>query len=382
MTKIVNEFRPDYASPPGETLLDILESIGMTQAELARRMGRPKKTINEIIQGKAAITPETALQLELTLGTPASFWNNREQQYQETLARLEEEEQLENQVGWLEEEQIPVAEMCQRGWIKPQADRVGLLREVLRFFGLASVSQFDAYWQAFEVVFRRSAVRPPNWGAVAAWLRQGELEAQTVDCQPYDAGAFRQLLPDIRALTQQKVEAMWPDVVRACAAVGVAVIVIPALTHTAVSGATRWLTPEKALLQLSLYNRSDDKFWFNFFHESGHVLLHGKKKVFLEPESENPPDEVSEIEEEANRFARDLLIPPTHWRDFLAQIGNRYPSRNEVIVFAANLGITPSIVVGRLQHDKVMPYRNLNDLRYGLEIDETGRIQSGPYRKT
>lgn len=84
----MNEFSPDYVSPPGDTLRELLVSLNMTQAELARRMGRPKKTINEIAKGKAAITPETALQLERCLGTPASFWLNREAQYREAIARL------------------------------------------------------------------------------------------------------------------------------------------------------------------------------------------------------------------------------------------------------------------------------------------------------
>ncbi|MFN7564746.1 MAG: HigA family addiction module antitoxin, partial [Prosthecobacter sp.] len=60
-------FQPDYASPPGETLAETLDAMGLTQSELARRMGRPIKTINEIIQGKAAITADTALELERVL---------------------------------------------------------------------------------------------------------------------------------------------------------------------------------------------------------------------------------------------------------------------------------------------------------------------------
>jgi HTH-type transcriptional regulator / antitoxin HigA len=83
-----NEFHPDYVSPPGETLSETLETLGMSQAELARRMGRPVKTINEIIQKKVAITAETALQLEQVLNIPASFWLQREQQYREALSRL------------------------------------------------------------------------------------------------------------------------------------------------------------------------------------------------------------------------------------------------------------------------------------------------------
>ncbi len=89
MTEMLHsQFRPDYVVPPGETLLEALEERGMTQAELAERTGRPKKTINGIVQGKVAITPETALQFERVLSIPAGFWSNLQRQYEETVARL------------------------------------------------------------------------------------------------------------------------------------------------------------------------------------------------------------------------------------------------------------------------------------------------------
>src|SRR5713101_9919725 len=95
MTETIrNQYAPDGVTAPGETLLEILQSRRMSQADLADRTGRPTKTINEIIKGKAAITPETALQFELVLGVPASFWNNREHQYREFLARKKELEWL------------------------------------------------------------------------------------------------------------------------------------------------------------------------------------------------------------------------------------------------------------------------------------------------
>src|ERR1700681_1923813 len=108
-----NEYYPDVVSPPGETLLETLETIDMPQTELAKRMGRPVKTINEIIQGKAAITPETALQLESVLHIPASFWLKREQYYREALARLHEEKCLASWVDWLKD--LPIREMERRG---------------------------------------------------------------------------------------------------------------------------------------------------------------------------------------------------------------------------------------------------------------------------
>ena len=68
-------WQPDWSVPPGDVLLEALEERSITQAELARRMGRPLKTINEIVKAKAAITPDTAIQLERALGVSAQFWN-------------------------------------------------------------------------------------------------------------------------------------------------------------------------------------------------------------------------------------------------------------------------------------------------------------------
>src|ERR1700732_4705926 len=91
-------FLPDYGTPPGSTLREVLERLGLSQSDLAERTGRPKKTINEIVQGKAAITPETALQFERVFGVDASFWLNLERQYRAAQAREIEREQLAAQL--------------------------------------------------------------------------------------------------------------------------------------------------------------------------------------------------------------------------------------------------------------------------------------------
>jgi len=80
-----NEYQPDHITPPGWTLWDKLEELGMSQAELARLIGRPEKTINEIIQGEAGITPQIALLFELALAIPRDFWLKRELRYRQTL---------------------------------------------------------------------------------------------------------------------------------------------------------------------------------------------------------------------------------------------------------------------------------------------------------
>ena len=351
---IKNQYNPDFVTPPGETLLETLEVIGMSQVEFAERTGRPTKTINEIIRGKAAITPETALQFEKVLGVSASFWINREQNYQEWLAREQERSNFKQYLSWTEK--FPVKEMAELGWIKKHDEPIDKLNELLRFFGIASPQQWEAVTNDLSVAFRRSAAYEAEPDIISAWLRKGEIEAQNIDCEPFDADAFRKALDEIKLLTNETPDIFVPGIVELCGKAGVAVVFIHELRKLRTSGATRWLNSNKALIQLSLLYKTDDHLWFTFFHEAGHILLHGKRDIFLEGGIET-----NEKEEQANRFSADWLIPSNEYKNFHPR-GNHF-SKAEISEFAEKLGIAPGIVVGRLQHDGHIPMKNCNDLK-------------------
>jgi HTH-type transcriptional regulator/antitoxin HigA len=360
MVKLIqNEYNPDYVSPPGETLLETLDTIGMSQAELAKRMGRPVKTINEIVQGKATITAETALQLEQVLHIPASFWLNREQQYQESLARQAEKQRLKGWTEWLKE--IPIRIMMQRGWIPTTTDKSQQVLEALKFFGVASPEAWRAIWENKIVAYRKSTALNSSFGSAATWLRQGEIEAQKIECAPYDAGAFHDALLGIRTLTVKPVDFFQGELIRVCASAGVAVVFVQELPKTGICGSTHWLTPVKALVQLSLRYKTDDQLWFTFFHEAGHILRHRKRQVFLEIEQKVREKD----EDEANTFASNILIDPNQWKQFITQ--DSYHMKVNIKEFANKIGIAPGIVVGRLQHEGLLPYSHCNELKRHLE---------------
>lgn len=362
--QIQNEYLPDLVSPPGETLLETIEALGMTQIELADRMGRPRKTINEIIKGKTAITPETALQLEHVVGVPARFWTEREQHYREALARAAEEAELEDQREW--QQQFPLEEMVERGWIAKYVDAVQQMRALLDFFGVASPQQWRELWLNPRVAFRQSQVFASAPGVLATWLRRGEIEAQQLACSPYDATEFRSVLKEIRALTVQSPAVFQPETIRLCAQVGVAVAFVPELAQLRVCGATRWLTPNKALLQLSLRYKTNDHLWFSFFHEAGHLLLHGKRDIFLEGADGAMLYDatIQRAEAEADVFATDFLIDKIRYRSFVTR-QTRF-SKEAIRRFAQENGIAPGIVVGRLQHDQHLPFSHCNELKERL----------------
>ncbi len=344
-------FEPDYAVAPGETLSETLESLGMSQRDLALRTGMSTKTINEIVKGKAPITPDTSVLLERVTGVPSRMWNNLEANYREQLAKIADRQRLEEDLDWLKS--IPTSEVIKQGVIEKQQDKVSLLHAMLSFFGVASSESWHDLWMQPEASFRKSSAFEAQPGAVATWLRLGELRAQEVETEPYDKDEFKDALPEIRELTTEGPGVFEPKMKELSASAGVAVVFVPEIKKCPTSGVARWLTAEKALIQLSLRHKSDDHFWFSFFHEAGHILNDAKKEVYIDD-----GDEEEEREGKANRFAANFLIPPSE-ADQLPLLKSKAAVRR----FAESIGIAPGIVVGRLQKDKLIPYTHMNDLK-------------------
>lgn len=356
-------FSPDYASAAGETIADLLDEQEMTQTELARRLGVSLKHLNQVVKGSASISAELALGLEKVFSVPASFWLTRDSIYRARRARMAERPDLKKAVGWAK--RFPVRELKARGYLPEQVEDEALVTAVLQFFGVAHQEQ----WQSPRVSYRKSQKLQSDDFALAAWLRIGEIEARAVDCQPFDAERFRDVLEEARSLTRLSPEDWHDKLVSSCAEAGVAVVIVEHLHGAKANGATRWLSPTKALVQLSLRYKWEDIFWFTFFHEAGHVLLHRKKQIFVEPKK-RPKDaamdpELLQLEQEADRFAARLLIPPPFERRLKGL------DLADIPTFAKRLGIAPAIVVGRLQHEGLLPFSRGNDLRRLFEfVDE------------
>lgn len=351
-------FAPDHASPPGDLVQEYLEHLGISARQLARRCGRSGKLIAEIVSGKAPLEPATALQLERVLDVPAAVWSNMEAAYRLHQARAAETDDLADSHEWAKA--FPLAALAERGHLSRHADKASQVRELLKFFGVGSIKACeDRIDELLVVDYRTSPSFDNDQWALAAWLRIGERRASAINCQDYDRDAFLAALKEIRGLTLGAFTEALPVIVTKCAAAGVAVVVESALPKIRVSGISRWLTPRKGLIQQTLRYRSDDHFWFTFFHECAHLLLHSRKSIFIDmlrgAGSAGPKEEA-----EANTWAADFLIPSAAMRTFRLGFTG---TEAEVRGFARTLGIAPGIVVGQLQHEKIIPHSALNKLR-------------------
>jgi len=345
------EFCPDWVSSPGETISDILTERNLSVAELARRMNQELGTVVELIDGRATITIGVARALQQALGSSIEYWMSRDFHYRQDSARSRTADE-----AWLTE--LPVSDMVRFGWLKPTPRPEDEVTACLSFFNVSSVQEWRKAYTPLErmVNFRTSPSFDSQPGAVAAWLRRGELETSGIICAPWNAESFRASLPNLRPLTKKKTPSEFiPDLQARCAKYGVAVAVVRPPAGCRASGATYFLSPGRALLLLSFRYLSDDHFWFTFFHEAGHLLLHGQKGFFLEGD-ETP---VTVEERDANDFAEGILIPSENRSAFM-RLG---ADGREVIRFARRIGISPGIVVGQMQHHKLITHRQLNSLK-------------------
>lgn len=342
---------PDYATPPGETLREVLEDLGMTQAELAERTGLSPKHINQVVRGVAALSPDTAALLEPVVGVPARLWNSLEASYRSQLSAQRERVSAEADGEWLQ--RLPCAELKRRGLLPSTKDVADLVLAARRFFGVSSSEAWETVWGEPQAAFRLSPTFDADLGALSAWVRLTELHAHGIDCEPFDPAKLRSALQTVRSETAAPRTGLHEWLVETFAAAGVAFVVEPEIKGARVSGAAYWMG-DKAVLALSLRYKSDDHFWFSMFHEAGHLLLHPKRDRFIDDGS---PSDLAQ-EHEADRFAATQLIP--------AEVEAELPTLRtlaEIRGFADRLGIAPGIVVGRLQHDEVIPYRTGNGLK-------------------
>ena len=354
-------FGPDWVSPPGDTIRDLMEERDWSQAELARRLGFSAKHLNQLVKGKTSLTRDTALGLERVLGSTAGFWLSREARYRARLARLQAQERCKDWISWLDE--LPLADLKKAHVIPDkritEASKPALVERLLNFFGIASPEQWHNCYGGMQASFRRAREDQSDLGAITSWLRLGELEAEKLEVPKYNKARFEKSLRQIRELTVLPPQEFEPGLRRLCSDAGVKLVFVPAVSRAHVSGAARWLNGHSPLIQLSLYGKTNDRLWFTFFHEAAHILLHGSQKADIFLDDLGKAGQNSQREDEADQWAQELLIPPA----YLHEVRN-LNSKAEILEFAAMLTIHPGIVVGRLQHDGLLGYATaLNKLK-------------------
>jgi HTH-type transcriptional regulator/antitoxin HigA len=352
----------ELLSKPGDTILETLEEMKMTQAELAKRIGKTPSKINDLITGKEPITVTTAVQLEKVLGIDAQFWLNRETLYREKLARIEQEEALEESMDWLA--QLPVSKLREYGYIKSLRKGTSMVYEFLKFFAVDSPKEWEIVYVGnyVKTSFRRSQAYAMALGSMTAWLRLGEIELRKMNLPEFNKDDFKICLEQVRGLVEEHPEDFPAQLQVISSQAGVAVVYTVNLPNAPISGAARWISGQP-VIQLTDRYKSNDHFWFTFFHEAGHILLHGKKEVFIEDFEGYDFDQ--EKEEEANQFAEEWLLP----KSFIEDVPAGEITAKDIRRIARMYRTHPAIVLGRLQKLDLLGHAFGTELRMKVVLD-------------
>ena len=346
----INKYLPQSVSHPGATLEEKLNEMGISIKEFALRSGKPEKTIIAIIKELSSITQEMAIKFENITKIPAGFWMRNQMRYDEYKTR----ERLQIL--------ITEAEEWTRKFPYPQmADLYGLPKtrkvkektiNLFQFFAVSSHTAWENLYMKskLKVAAYTTLAHTHEPHAISAWLRQGELQAKQIDAPDYDAKKFKINLAQIKSIMAEQPDDYFSQLQQLCLDAGVKLVYTPKMPKAPISGSTRWIH-SSPLIQLTARYRQNDRFWFTFFHEAGHILLHGKKYISLENIDFLKAD--PEKEQEANNFAEEWTFPKKLEQEVLKAIPLK---ADDIVLFAKKFNTHPALIFGRFHHKKLIPY--------------------------
>lgn len=360
----INQYYPESVTHPGSILLEALEENKLKPKVFAIKAGKPEKTISAVLNGNSSITSEMAISFEQILNIPAHFWMEAQNNFDEFQARLSYQAIIADAVEWARE--FPYAVMARFNWLPKTSKAEEKVIHLFKYFGVANLKGWNDYYlnQKTKVAFRISLKGIKNHTAIASWLRQGEIQAQTLETPEFDIKKLKQLLPEIKSLMASQPQDFFKVLQKTCLKAGVKVVHTPCLPNAAIHGSTRWIN-DVPLIQLSGRWRRNDVFWFTFFHEIGHILLHGKKYISME--NIDYDGEVKEFEDEADAFASDWILTQKQQNEIVKK---QVVTTKEIIDFAVKFNTHPAAIIGRLQFLGLLPFGLGNEFFKSIDFND------------
>lgn len=345
-----NQYNSDIVFHPATTLNEKLEEMGMSRKEFALRTGKPEKTIIAVLKTDSSLTPEMAILFENVTQIPAKFWINKQARYNEYIARKKQNAVIKDAKEWTKK--FPYLEMSKYNWVPVTRKIHEKTFNLLNYFGVASHKAWEKLYLETElkVAAYTSLKQLHQPHAISAWLRNGESQAKQIISPKFNMRKLKNNLPTMRSLMIKQPTNFFGQLQQLCLQAGVVLLFTPKLPKVPLSGSTRWLN-NTPLIQLTARYKKNDSFWFTFFHELGHIILHGKKYISLENvdfAASNPKKE-----KEANKFAISQTFTDEQEKEVLK---NKNIDEQDIITYAKKFNTHPAMIIGRLQYRKYIPY--------------------------
>lgn len=338
--------------PPGEYIRDELDARNWTQEDLAGILGRPLKTVNQIVSAKKGITPQTAQELGAAFGTSAEVWLNLESAYRLGLDRKEQEDVARRARLY---EIAPVNDMIRRRWIARPTNVAELEVRVLQFLEIESLDEEPS----LAAAARKSTSYGATTAAQMAWLFRVKHLARTLKVKPYSAERFASCAGRLRSLAAD--ERKIREVPALLAEIGIRLVVVEHLPRTKIDGAALWLDESSPVMAVSLRHGRIDAFWHTLAHELMHIKYRDRDGVDNDLIGRPQEDGIDEEERRADREASEFLVSADSFDSFIARLRPRF-SKKRIVQFANLHGIHPGIVVGQLQYRGAIKYSHSREM--------------------
>lgn len=354
----IKEYKEIMAFHPGYYIADIIEDMGICHAEFAARMGTTAKTLSQLINGQARISNDLAKKLSVMTGIGVDVWQKLQNTYDRKLIEMQKAKDFDEQkniAGQIDYSYfVDIAELPHTN---NSREKIANLCRFFKVSDLRIMRQPD-----FLVNFRSGTSNSSEKKVInsRAWIQTALNIAQNIETEPYDAKKLKGYLPELRSMTLQSPEVFLTRMQKIFAECGVAFVLLPHLRNSGINGAVKWINSDKVVLAMNNRGFDADKFWFSLFHEVKHVFQQKTKTVFVSSAAEEMNDINIKLENDADRFAADFLIPPDDYKNFAP---TKYTSDDVIISFAISVGIHPGIVAGRLQHEKIIPRSRCSGLK-------------------
>ena len=329
--------------PPGEFLIDELDARDWTQSEFAEIIGRPVRLVNDIVLGKRAVTPETAIQFAEGLGTSPELWMNLESQFQLSKVRPKK-----NKIGKsaILRGRFPVRKMLNRGWIDG-ADNIDILeQQCLDFFEISEIGKQPKLCHA-----EKKTTHSDISMLQLTWLFRAKKIASTQIVSRFSQSLLTNVVDDLKNLLSAPEETRHINkLLNSC---GVRFVIVEAFPGSKIDGACFWLSSKEPVIVMSTRLDRIDNFWFVLRHEIEHIIQEdGKdgKPMVDEDVGESNPEELPECEVIANKASSEFCVSKAELENYIARVNPYWLSKVKVQGFAARLMVHPGIVVGQLHN--------------------------------
>ncbi|MEA2064764.1 MAG: HigA family addiction module antitoxin [Patescibacteria group bacterium] len=341
------------ATHPGITLLDELNFLGFTQKELSKKIGYTVQTVNRIIKGVEPITTEIALALERVFGghPSAQFWLNMQADYDRKILKQKELENTQEEIVFFKDNMKDTFKELQTGGVfdnyvlNTKDSYKKAIISFKDFFGSYSLRMIPEE-SLLGIPFRKYNIKNTNQYNLSALLKIGEKKAKQIIIEnmviDYDKKVFINKIETLRKLSNKKQKDFLMLLQKECLNAGVIVVYVPNMKNTGFGGATLWMGNRPVIL-LKVENQREDIFWFNFFHEMGHVVKHSKKDVFIDFDKNGKKDD---LEIKADEFASEMLIP--NFYEIMKQMEKGLSVDQWIEIISKKVDVSKSVIAGRL----------------------------------